>query len=371
MKKICFLIILFCLPGLLLTAADNSQPPSISQLLQIARSMEIAPMENEPEWVRKDEPLFRLGWFSDLHLIDLDSIERSAQACHQFRDELKPLAVLLTGDNCGLPDELLLDSRVRERDLARQLWLKDFLAKELALPAIVLPGDNWPNGFTEIFGPDKRSFDFAGIHFILFAMDERDSTREGCQRVCAENLEWLADDLKANEDKPAIFIMHEPLLPPTFLEADKLRAIIDKAPNLILALGGHLHLDLQFKRNHWTQWCAPSIGRSHRPAFKMLSFYDDCIIMTSYELSEEDGKFLPARKWQRVTIPEQFKLDGTIPAVFQAENPALAPHQGREENPELGQRAKELGPALLKTFFNNRKPAVSPQPQPAKPEIQP
>ena len=76
---------------------------------------------------------------------------------------------------------------------------------------------------------------------------------------------------------------------------------------VIAALSGHLHLDLEFPQGTWTQFCVPSIGRSHRPAFKLLNIYVDQIIIESYELQKDTGKIIKADKWQRIEIPRKFQ----------------------------------------------------------------
>ncbi len=352
MNRLSLSILLALLPACLLSAAEIT----LEQALVHARNLELAPMAERPDWVPDTEPLFRLGWFSDLHLIDKESIQRTTLACHQLRDEIRPLAVILTGDNCGLPSEALPGHpEGDELDLARQQWLHDFLKRELSLPCLAVPGDNWPWRFTEVLGPDKRSFDFAGLHFIFLGMDEQArGGPDGCQLIRPETLDWLADDLRRCAPRPAIFIMHEPVYPPTFLDANQLAELFDETPNFLLALGGHLHLDLQFGRKHWHQWCAPSIGRSHRPAFKVMDFHHDCIIMTSYELTADGERFAQAPKWQLAALPPSFRLAETPPKAFLPENLRLAPHQGREDNPELAKRHSELGPALFKAFLGNR-----------------
>ena len=158
--------------------------------------------------------------------------------------------------------------------------------------------------------------------------------------------------------------MHEPAYPPGFLEAPRLTALFAAHPQMILALGGHLHLDLEFRRGQWTQWCGPALGRSHRRAFRHLTFYARRIVMNSYEWQEAARRFISVCKWQKVEIPKPLRPEAEPQPLFQPENHYLFPPAPRQKVPALGQRQQEYASLAMQfilelgfsTFFPKNQP---------------
>jgi hypothetical protein len=224
-----------------------------------------------------------------------------------IRDELKADFTLITGDNCDYTEGLSDQENKYSIGIRRHLWLRHFLEKELARLYAIIPGDNWPWDFEKVFGPQKYSFDFGGFHFLLTSTDAVAPQRDITSVFYDDTKEWIKKDLAANTNKPSFFVLHETLVPPCFPDAEWGATTLNENPNVLAALCGHLHLDLEFPQGTWTQFCAPSIGRSHRPAFKLLNFYVDQVIIESYELQKDTGKIIKANKWQRIVIPKKYQ----------------------------------------------------------------
>jgi hypothetical protein len=303
-----FAAILFLLKtGKCLAQSQLTSGSGVQSLAQTAKKFEIAPMA-QPSWAKKaGRPLFKVAWVSDMHLRDEPSVKASKTAFNMIRDELKANLTLITGDNCDYYKDLPEKESKYPVGVKRHLWLKRFLEKELAKPYAIIPGDNWPWDFEKVFGPQKYSFDFGGFHFLMTATDAVAPQRDITSVFYDDTKEWIKNDLKLNADKPSFFVLHETLLPPSFPDAEWGAATLNENPCVIAALSGHLHLDLEFPQGTWTQFCAPSIGRSHRPAFKLLNIYVDQIIIESYELQKDTGKIIKADKWQRIEIPRKFQ----------------------------------------------------------------
>ena len=227
----------------------------------------------------------------------------------------------------------------------RHLWLKRFLDKELARPFCIIPGDNWPWGFDKVFGSFHYSFDFGGYHFLFSAVD-RQAKKDGCAVFDEATWRWMDEDLKANSDKPTLFIMHETMWPPTFLEAGKTEALLNATPQCLAALCGHLHLDLDLTHGSLRQLVAPAIGRSHRPAFKLLRFYKEAIVIDSYEWDAGSQAFCQAQKWQKIDVPEGLQAR-LIPGKCAFENKSNRPATPRELDNALKERAGELNNSLF------------------------
>ena len=289
----------------ILTAQELPAVPkpqgNFGRCMEIARQYEIKPM-TKPHWADQPvKPLFRATWFSDLHITSPESEEIVKYAFNAARDVIKPDFAFLTGDNSGIFHDLL-DNRICPKGEKCHVWLKQFIEKELAVPYCIIPGDNWPWGFEAVFGSFHYSFDLHGFHFLFTATDRQAKT-EGCAVFEDDTWKWMKEDLAKNADKPTLFIMHETIWPPSFLDAPKTEMLLNMNPHCLVALGGHLHLDLDLTHGSFRQLVAPAIGRSHRPAFKHLRFYKELIVIESYEWDADAKTFKQADKWQKIDIP--------------------------------------------------------------------
>ncbi len=355
MKTLCMIILAFA--GIDCAFCQNA----VASLIQAARQFEIRPMEQKPAWAETETtPLFTVAWLSDLHIADDESENLVRAACRLVREELKPDLTFITGDNCGLPEKYLKEHPEKSLDLRRQLWLKNFLDKELPCKYVLIPGDNWPWEFDQVFGVEKRSFTWAGFHFIFLTPDYQAVGKEGCLTFAEDTLTWFREQINANREKPTFLLMHEPIWPPCFLDAPKIRSMVDANEQILGVLGGHLHLDLEFSSKHWKQWCCPAIGRSHRPAFKLLHFYRKQVLMTSYEWQAENRTFAQAPKWQKIEVPEiwQKNLPSEGPEKgFVMENLQEMAPRPRQKNPQLAERFVELSSLnmsfMLEATFGN------------------
>lgn len=327
---------------------------SEKSLFENAKRFEVRAVAAVPPWAqREDEPLFRVAWVSDLHIIDQASVERNRAAFAVIRNVIMPDAVFITGDNCGLPAGFPGLPMASTLGGQRLLWLKDFIAAELpALPVKVIPGDNWYHSFEKVFGPDKFSFNMRGFHFVFMSVDATGSI-DGCSKVDKASLEWLQEDLRAHEKYPTIFVQHEPVMPPCYLNAGEVSAALDAAPQVVSALGGHLHLDLEYPNGHWKQLMAPSTGRSHRPAFKVLSFWRDIVVIQSYEWADENQTFRPVLKFQRIDLPETLRpAPDAVPYADCSARPAAPRRVEKTLDYEYEAFKRQLAPYLLKFGFN-------------------
>ena len=312
-----------------------------SKLFEIAKSYELRPM-TKPEWAdRKDAPLFRVAWFSDTHIASKEMLPLMKSAFRYARANNADFAIF-TGDNVAYHSEKF--RKLKPGSIRNHAWFKAFLDAELKIPYKVICGDNWHHGFTEFFGSRNFSFDAKGFHFVFTSLDARARRAEGCCKFDDATLDWLRDDLSRNVQKPTLFVLHETLWPPTFLDTTKVEGILKEQNNVLAALSGHLHLDLDLTHAGLRQIVCPSLGRSHRPGFKLMNFYSDAIIIESCELNEKENTFFMADKWQRIIVPERLK---PVSKALDLKNTSeMAPVKVRRDD-ELAQRSKELYNALL------------------------
>lgn len=311
---------------------------------EAARRLQVQPLDVQPSWAGSVEvPLLRVAWISDCHLDGRERTRIVTRGLHVVRDVIRPDLVVVTGDNSGDagPARAAGSRPVAER---RQMVFRDLLAKELGLPAAIIPGDNWPWGFEAVFGPSTFSFVAAGVQFVFLSVDARARGVEGCAIFLADTWEWLDATLVQAKGRPTLVLTHETTVPPSFLDAGRLERALLAHPHVLATMTGHLHLDLEFRRQGLTHVVAPSMGVGTPPAFKTLTLYRDRLVFDSYEYDAAADTFLPARKWRKLDIPEALRqalhpVDrGTLRRVGRREMPP----RPLAELPALRDRQAEL-----------------------------
>ncbi len=335
MKSRCLLL---ALATALLPLAAQELGEARQGFFEMAKRYEVKYQDPAPPWaLRRDRPLFQLAWLSDTHVENAAGRDSLQAILQQIRTEVCPMAVLFTGDNWGWGKD----------GVSRQRAFQDFLRQTLGddLPAIVLPGDNWPQGFHQVFGSSKFAFTLGGFRFVAAAADAAGKSN-GCSLHDPETLQWLQKELKAAGTRPVIYLQHEPVEPPSTLDAPQISALLSQTPQVFLALGGHFHLNLEFLHGHWRQWVAPSTGRSHRPAFKVLRFYSDCVIAQDWEQTPE-GPYQPVSKFLRAEIPEPYQDGLRLVTSFQQEELSTLPPAPLREDSTLDAQSPELTRRLM------------------------
>ena len=323
---------------LMITAATalsvGAAGDEVSRYFELAKQYELRERATPPKWASREEPpLFRIAWLTDQHIQNNVSMKRSVAALDYIREVLRPQGVFITGDNIGYTYPGLTSA---ENALRRQQELQELLRNSLGdIPFWVLPGDNWPQAFDLVFGPAHYAFDLGGFRFVFNSVDLIGNS-DGCARFSSATWKWLRNELESHATQPVIYLQHETLLPPSFLDAKPLAALFSEHPQLLLAIGGHLHLDLNLPDNGWAQWVGPSLGRSHRPGFKLISFYPDQIMANSYEWSEKAHGYILVKKYQRVKIPVELRGGLHAPAPGEgAANRSELPPGPRIKDPSL------------------------------------
>ncbi len=334
MKKTLALLLLFLAASPL--AAINARA-----LAEQAKQFEVKPVTRIPSWATDTKGrLFTVAWLSDLHVGQNNNMAQCEAALACIREEIKPAAVFITGDNYAVPPK---GAPGATRGLQRHNALKEFLQNGLQdkFPVLVIPGDNFFQDFDKVFGADKFTAEMGGFKFIFGTVDIAGKI-DGCAVFEHNTLQWIRREIVTSPRSPVIYIQHEPVLPGCFLDAVKLQKLFDESPQVVGVLGGHLHLDLELKQTHWTQWIAPSVGHSHRPGFKVLEFYSDRIIALSYEWDAAAGKYRQAFKFQRIAIPPQLRGALRPCKQLRPQDVRKQPVHPRVLDTELDKRQEEL-----------------------------
>ncbi|MDY0165303.1 MAG: metallophosphoesterase [Thermoguttaceae bacterium] len=289
--------------------------------------------------------LWSFAWVSDMH-INASNLEYTTGALRYIDGELKPHFVLLTGDNNAHPAPQLNRDAGETIGLRRQRFLKAFLEEHLNTPYVIIPGDNWPQEFDKVFGPKQYSFDFGGLHFLLLAPDRILSGpgREGLSVFDPATWDWIEQDLERSRGRPTIVAIHEPVFPPTFLDAPRLRRLLARYPDVVAVLQGHLHMDLQLRADGKTYLVAPSLERPPRPGMKLVDVHPTSLVVRTILHNAPDDRFEMQDRLQHIAIPPALRGALAAPAHpgFTMDNYDAIPARPLAEDPSLESRAGEL-----------------------------
>ena len=94
-------------------------------------------------------------------------------------------------------------------------------------------------GYSSIFGPEYYSFDFGGVHFVLFNTGPLLKMAYG--HVSPFVYTWAARDLQEHSDMPAIVVTHYPLLEGDVDNWYDVTDALRRPGNVRLFIGGHYH----------------------------------------------------------------------------------------------------------------------------------
>jgi len=328
-----------------------ARDPNLKDIVrQTLRELEIKPQTEKPSWAQfPSPPLFTFAWMSDFHL-DRSRVELVKQAFRYVDAEVKPNFVMITGDNNTVisPAEYRADGA--SLGLMRQKFMKRFLDQNLHTPYVIIPGDNWPEDFEKVFGAFQFSFDCGGVHFLFASLDRCAYGMEGQAVFDPPTWRWMRADLKRNETRPCLFVMHESVVPPSFLDAVRTRKMLEEYPQTIACLCGHLHADVQFREGRIKYIVCPGLGVNPRHGFKVVTVCREALIFRTIEYDAQRHEFAPVMKWQRIDIPERLQsgLHKTEPGSFVKQNYSEVPPHPRADDPRLVQRSLELvGPLML------------------------
>ena len=212
---------------------------------------------------------------SDLHIKTAGQVSYSIvdtsgmlQRCveHILALKTKPDIVLATGDltDSGHPDEYT--------------HLRELLAP-MAMPLYLIPGnhdhrENMINAFPDhAYLTQMRPFiqyAIEGLPVRILALDTVIPEKSGGE-LCEQRLLWLQEKLAEALDRPTIIIMHHPPFK-TFIghmdkiglaNADALKAVVSRHPQVERILCGHLHRPIQ------ARWAGTLASTAPSPAHQV------------------------------------------------------------------------------------------------------
>jgi len=150
---------------------------------------------------------------------------------------------------------------------------------------------------------------------------------------------------------PTLVAIHEPFVPCTFLDAPRLRELVARSPQVIGALQGHLHVDLEFRSGQRAWFVAPSLGKSKPPAFKVVEVHADALVLRTVEYDSSSGRFAMTQRRQTVKLD---RADLDRPSAppgegFSMNNYRCVPPKPHVDDPALARRSAELLKAIGRT----------------------
>jgi hypothetical protein len=331
--------------------AAYTQQMGRNDVYRAAQNFELKPLTEKPDWAGSPEQrLFRFAWLSDCHLTQGERYRIFSLACRTLRKTVKPIFVAITGDNCAFQAPPEPGVQPQTPDVLRQIAFKEALEQELALPYAVIPGDNWPWGFSTVFGPFQYSFDVGGLHAVFVAPDASATGVEGCAALDPGTWQWLRADLAANRDRPTLVFLHEPVVPPSTAYSGDLLNLLKEFPSVIGTMAGHIHLDLEFRRRDITHILCPSLGVNPAHGFKVVDVYPDRIVLNTWEYDPQTETYTETLKWQKIDIPKQLRppLQPVTGESFTFANRNQVPaHPRRKDQSLANRRCDLLAPMLM------------------------
>ncbi len=334
--------------------------PLVARLSRIAGLFGPRTLAAPPEWAKTDaKPLWSFAWASDMHL-DRSNAGRTALAMQLIDREWKPHFVLITGDNGAIAAPADNGALPEPESLRRQRYLKSWLDKNLRTPRAIIPGDNWPQDFDRVFGPSQYAFDCGGLRFVMLAPDRHHKGQgpEGLSVLDEPTWTWLARDLQAHRDRPVVVAIHEPVYPPTFLDAPRLRRLLDGYPNVVAVLQGHLHADMELTAGGRKYLVAPALGPGDPPGLKHVRVYRERLVVRTAAYDQRSGRFALVQKWQRIDLPKPLRKGlAAPPGPFKMADYTCVPAHPLRDDPELANRLGELA-GIFQAFLGNELPRM-------------
>ena len=298
---------------------------------ELAYKYELQESEEPPAWAcDEDAPIFRFVQITDVHLTPARR-KLLLAALGFISAEVRPAFVAITGDNAS-------PGRLRD--------FKQVLDAHLSAPRFVLRGDNWPEGFTDVFGAADWSFRLGGITFVGASLD-RDIRDAGIGVFEPDTVLWIAGRLDAARRDPVVFFMHEPLVPATFLDAPRLLALFESRGNVVATVTGHLHHDYETRGRGTVHMVAPAFGPHRDHPFKVFNVHPDHITVRTVKF--RDGGFRYVTLFQRIDFREGTRLappadPGERSAWLSPSAMHAPPPREIVFDPALARRAGELVP---------------------------
>ncbi len=171
-----------------------------------------------------------------------------------------------------------------------------------------------------------------------------DSGYEGLSVFDKTTWDWMRQDLERHHQTPTIVVLHEPIYPPTFLDAPPLRALVEHYPSVVAVLQGHLHVDMDRRCHGVAYLVAPALGKLPAKAMKMVQVYPRGLVVRTIHYNKTGGQFELLDRRQVIEIAQPLRDKLSVPAGprFSLTGYDAIPAHPIVEDPTLAKRADEL-----------------------------
>ncbi|MFA6448330.1 MAG: metallophosphoesterase [bacterium] len=215
-------------------------------------------------------------WRSDIFLATINSLKF-------MQDTLKPDFVVYLGD--AISGEGTQPITEQQSFDLTQAFIKD-VGDNLTIPHYNVWGNHDGPNFPKIYGYKNKSFRFGDYFFFLMGI-ELTNYWSGVGKFT--DWKYFENSLKENSGAASFVFIHEPIFPPTFENALKVKQVISKYPQIKFIFQGHTHTE-QIDRAKSAVYI--TCAAFHKPPFYPLydvSLSDGMMLITRYEL--KDGKY--------------------------------------------------------------------------------
>jgi len=167
----------------------------------------------------------------------------------------------------------------------------------------------------------------------------------------------MRKDLGASRGKPVLVALHEPIYPPTFVDAPRLREMIRPHSNVIAVLQGHLHAEMDWKADGRSYLVAPTLGASATPRFRFVRACPSHLSLRTLVLRPGQERFEMGERERRIEIPPALREGLNKPSGgFEKGNLSCVPAHPCVEDSALAGRRGELKEILRDFLIGGGKP---------------
>ncbi|MDQ7780855.1 MAG: metallophosphoesterase [Planctomycetota bacterium] len=242
-----------------------------------------------------DEPVFSFAQFSDVHFDSgagaadwtQGSGDRLTRAIAQVNDIIKPDFVVFTGDS--------VNSQHRPQALGS---LKELLDSTCRVKYYMVKGNHDGPGFSKVFGKRCYTFEHKGLLFVAFGYHYIDPYH--MQAATCDQLPWLKKVLAENKSRRVVILVHDPIVPNSFLDAPTVQLALKEAGNVVAVLSGHMHFDGWNEADGIVHIVAPCFGADPH-VFKEYKVFADRIEVRNWLVKE--GKYVQGEELRKITFP--------------------------------------------------------------------
>jgi len=269
--------------------------------------------------IGRAEPLFRFGWFTDLHVGGATGAEDLQAAVADINNREDIDFVIITGD-------------ISELDVSDYLQQAHDRLRQLNYPWYIMPGNHdtkWSQSgatrFERLFGADRFDFEYRGFRFI--GIHQGPMLRMGDGFLAPEDVQFVREALMRmpDPDQPVFLVQHYPLDASVSNWFEMIEIL--RPYNVQAVLHGHGHA------NRLTTFAGiPGVmsrstlrARESQGGYTVAEVYPDSVVFFELRIGQEPQRWGVSAirdrrtEWRAIAVPQpDFSINSRYPAVSES-----------------------------------------------------